>query len=107
MGMFELTPVGLPVLVTGVLYMLLIGQRMIPERAAPQNLTETFGLRPYMAELRIPAMSRLAGSTLAESGLGRRPDLTVLSILRGEQRQIAPSADTVLQAGDALLVESS
>ncbi len=105
--MFELTPVGAPVLAAGLLYMLFIGQRLIPDRPAPSNLTETFDLRPYLAELRIAPGSALAGRTLAQADLGRRLDLTVLAIIRDGHRQLAPPADAVLQAGDALLVEGS
>jgi di/tricarboxylate transporter len=104
-SMFELTPVGVPILLVGLLYMWLIGRRMIPERPDPQTLTETFGLRPYMAELRILPVSALAGITLAQSGLGRNYDLTVLAIIRKGQRILHPLADAKLQAGDALLVE--
>jgi di/tricarboxylate transporter len=107
MGMFELAPVGVPVMVVGLLYMQFIGQRLIPERPAPPTLTETFGLRPYLAELRIAPDSPLASNTLAQAGLGRDFDLTVLAILREEKRQRDPAADTVLQAGDKLLVEGS
>jgi di/tricarboxylate transporter len=107
MGMFELAPVGVPVMVVGLLYMQFIGQRLIPERPAPPTLTETFGLRPYLAELRIAPDSPLTGNTLAQAGLGRDFDLTVLAILREEKRQRDPAADTVLQAGDKLLVEGS
>jgi di/tricarboxylate transporter len=106
-GMFELTPVGVPVLMVGLLYMMFIGQRLIPERPAPQTLTETFDLRPYLAELRIAPNSSLVGSTLAQSGLGRNFDLTVLAIIREGQRLLHLPADAVLQAGDALLVEGS
>jgi hypothetical protein len=104
-GMLELTPVGVPVLVVGILYMLFFGQRLIPERPAPETLTETFGLRPYLAELRITSGSPLAGTTLAQSGLGRDFDLTVLAIIREGKRQLDPPADAMLQAGDKLLVE--
>jgi di/tricarboxylate transporter len=107
LGMFELTPVGLPILGIGLLYMLLIGQRLIPNRPPQPNLTETFGLRPYLAELRILPESPLVGGTLAQSGLGRDLDLTVMSIIREGQRQLAPSASAILQAGDALLVEGT
>jgi di/tricarboxylate transporter len=104
-GMLELTPVGVPVLVVGILYMLFFGQRLIPERPAPETLTETFGLRPYLAELRITSGSPLAGTTLAQSGLGRDFDLTVLAIIREGKRQLDPPADAMLQAGDKLLAE--
>jgi di/tricarboxylate transporter len=104
-GMFELTPVGVLVLIMGLLYMVFIGQRLIPERPAVENLTEKFDLRPYLAELRIATDSSLAGSTLAQSGLGRDLDLTVLAIIRDGKRHPAPHADAMLQAEDSLLVE--
>jgi di/tricarboxylate transporter len=106
-GMLELTPVGLPVLAVGLLYMMFFGQRLIPERSSPENLTDTFNLRPYLAELRIAAGSALVGKTLAESGLGRDFDLVVLAIIREGKRSPDPAANTVLQQGDALLVEGS
>jgi di/tricarboxylate transporter len=106
-GMLELTPVGVPVLVVGLLYMLFFGQHLIPERSTPETLTDTFNLRPYLAELRITADSSLAGSTLAQSGLGRDFDLVVLGIIREGRRRLDPTADAVLQPGDALLVEGS
>ncbi|MBN1451179.1 MAG: SLC13 family permease [Anaerolineales bacterium] len=106
-GMLELTPVGVPVLAAGLLYMLFFGQRLIPERPTPQTLTDTFDLRPYLAELRIPPGSTLAGNTLAQAGLGRNYDLTVLAIIRGKKRQLDPPANTMLQVDDKLLVEGS
>ena len=106
-GMFELTPVGIPVLLVGVLYMVLIGQRLIPERPLPETLTETFGLRPYLAELRILPGSALEGRTLAQAGLGRDYDLTVLAIIREGKRKLDPPGDAVLQVDDALLVEGA
>ncbi|MDQ2690800.1 MAG: SLC13 family permease [Chloroflexota bacterium] len=106
-GMFELTPVGVPVLIAGLLYMFFFGQRLIPERSTTETLTDLFGLRPYLAELRIAPDSSLAGNTLAESGLGRNFDLTALAIIREGERQLDPSADTLLQPGDMLLVEGS
>ena len=104
-GMLELTPVGLPILLLGLLYMLVVGRRLIPERPEPQALTETFGLRSYLAELRIAPGSPLDGVTLADSGLGRDLGLIVLAIIRGGESQPNPPATATLRAGDALLVD--
>jgi di/tricarboxylate transporter len=106
-GMFELTPVGLPVLVVGILYMLFIGQRLIPERETPKSMADSFNLRPYLAELRILPESSLSGKTLAESNLGRNFDLTVLAIIREGKRKLHPPADALLHVGDAILVEGA
>jgi len=107
MGMFELTPIGIPILLIGILYMVFIGQHLIPKRTNQATFTEKFDLRPYLAELRILPGSSLDGSTLAQSDLGRNFDLVVLAIIREGHRQLDPPADSVLKAGDALLVEGS
>lgn len=106
-GMLELTPVGLPVLTVGLLYMLFIGQRLIPKRPTRDTLSDSFDLRPYLAELRIADDSPLVGTTLAQSGLGRLYDLTVLAIIREGKRRLDPSANTKLREEDTLLVEGS
>lgn len=104
-GMFELAPVGIPVMVVGVLYMQFIGQHLIPDRPAQPTLTETFGLRPYLAELRIAPDSPLAGNTLAQSGFGQKFDLIVLAIIRDGKRKFDPYSNTKIQEGDTLIVK--
>lgn len=105
MSMFELAPVGIPIAVAGLAYMLLIGRRLIPDRASPGELTEAFGLRPYLSEVLIREHSPLIGKTLAESGLGRDLDLTVLQVIREKTKYLAPRATLRLQPEDVLLVE--
>jgi di/tricarboxylate transporter len=105
LGMFELAPVGIPILIVGLVYMLTIGQRMIPDRASDADLTENFGLQHYLSEVEILPDSQLVGKTLAESGLGHDLDLTVVRLDRNGQRIMAPSGKYLLQAGDELLVE--
>jgi len=105
MGMFELTPVGLPVLLVGLAYMALVGRRMVPDRSKPDELTQEFELRPFLTEIVILPGSPLSGKTLAETELGREFDFTVLRITRHEGATLAPQAGVLLQQGDVLLVE--
>ncbi len=105
MGMFELTPVGIPVLLVGLVYMLLVGRRIVPDRSNPDELTQEFELRPFLTEMVILPGSALGGKTLAESGLGREYDFTVLRITRMDGAHLAPLGDVRLQQGDVLLVE--
>lgn len=106
-GMFELTLVGLPIVVVGLVYMVLVGQRLVPERPTAETLADRFGLRAYLAELHVPVGSPLDGRTLADSALGRDHDLLVLQVLRGDGDVVEVAASTVLHAGDRLLVEGS
>lgn len=106
-GMFELTPVGLPIVVVGLLYMTGFGQRLVPERPAEESLADRFGLRAYLAELHVVPGSTFEGRTLAESDLGSEHDLTVLQVLRPDGTVDDGAADTRMEAGDRLLVEGS
>jgi di/tricarboxylate transporter len=105
LGMFELAPAGLPIAVVGILYMLFIGRRLIPDRSDPAELTEEFDLGPYLSEVVILNDSPLVGKSLAETGLGRDLDLTVLRMERGRSATMAPRADLQLMADDELLVQ--
>ena len=49
MGMFEMTPVGLPILLVGLAYMILVGRRIVPDRSNPEELTQEFELRPFLS----------------------------------------------------------
>lgn len=106
MGMFELAPVGIPITIVGLAYMYFIGRHWIPERAQSGSLLEGFGVRSYLTEVIVLPESPLIGKTLAESGWGRDLDLTVLSIVR-QQQKLDPAHDTVILGGDILLVEGA
>ncbi len=107
MGMFELAPVGIPITIAGLLYMWFIGRRMIPDRAQPSDLTEQFGVRPFLSEVVIQPGSSLADKTLSEAKVGQSLGLTVLRIMRDKDQYLAPHSDTVLKPGDVLLVEGT
>jgi di/tricarboxylate transporter len=107
LGMFELAPAGVPIAVVGIIYMLVIGRRMIPDRSEPEELTDEFDLRPFLSEVVILPDSPLVGMSLAESGLGRDLDLTVLRLERGPVVMMAPQADLQLEAQDELLVQGN
>jgi di/tricarboxylate transporter len=102
-GMFELSPVGIPIAIVGVTYMLLLGRHLVPDRVPAEEL-EGISSGLYLTEILVPSNSSLVGATLDASGLGRDLDLTVLRIIRGKRR-VVPRADTTLDKGDVLLVE--
>jgi di/tricarboxylate transporter len=105
LGMFELTGVGLPIVIVGLVYMFFIGNKLIPVRKAPEELTEEFNLRPYLTEVIILPNSPLIGKSLVETGLGRELDLTIIRIRRGAENYMVPDAAVQIQPGDALLLE--
>jgi len=106
MGMFELTPVGLPIAIAGLAYMYVLGRRLVPDRI-PAEEVEDPSVHLYLTEILIRDDSSLVGKTLAQSRLGSDLDLTVIWIVREKVRYLVPRAKTGLQAGDVLLVEGA
>ncbi|MDX6695952.1 MAG: hypothetical protein QOF02_3555 [Blastocatellia bacterium] len=104
-SMFELTRVGIAIVGVGMLYMLLVGLRLLPRRGGSESLTDQYHIREYMSEVIVLPDSPLVGKTLAEANLGDELDLTVVGILRGKQGRIAPSAGARIEAEDLLLVQ--
>lgn len=105
-SMFELTPVGIAIVVVGMLYMLAVGLRLLPSRGlGDQSLVDQYQMREYISEVIVLEDSPLVGKTLAEGNLSEMLDLTVIGILRGKQNRLPPRGEEVLQAGDLLLVQ--
>lgn len=105
LSMFELTSVGVIVFCVGMVYMLFIGRRMLPNRGGGGSLTENYSIREYVSELVVLPNSRLVGKTLGESNINTDLDLNVLGIIRGDLKQIAPRASELIEENDLLIVE--
>ena len=104
-GMFELTPVGIPILLVGLVYMYFVGSRLVPDRVPTENMLSELGSSKFLSEIRVGANSPFVGKSLAESGLGKDLDLTVLRVMRNNGDQFIPLAGTVLEMDDVLVVE--
>jgi di/tricarboxylate transporter len=100
--LFEVTPVGLAVVAVGFAYMLLVGQRLLPDRV-PGELTEGYGIREYLSEIVVLPGSHLSGQPVFDSDLARM-GFRVLEVARGPRR-FQPRRETTIAADDVLLVQ--
>lgn len=111
-SLFDFTPVGLVLLLVGTLFMALIGRHLLPQRnliretMSPNNgsLEQTYDLGRRLFSLRIPPGGALDGVALGESRIGSLLGLNVVAILRNGHNTLSPGSETVLKAGDRLLV---
>jgi di/tricarboxylate transporter len=106
-GFFEITPMGLLVLTTGVIYMVLVGRHLLPVRETAGDPLASSQLREYISDVQVTSQSSLNGKNLYESGLGAGFDLTVLSIIRDGKPMVGLHRDVVIQEDDHLILEGS
>ena len=110
--LFDFLPVGAGALIAGVLFFVLFSRRLLPTRQAGEftrtqsqrNLRALYGLREFMFTVSLQPASKLTGRTLAESRIAAL-GLVIIAIERGRRIIRLPSRQTVLQAGDRLLVQ--
>ncbi|HEY0081079.1 MAG TPA: SLC13 family permease [Pyrinomonadaceae bacterium] len=104
-SMFELTTVGVAIVLVGMAYMLLLGLRLLPARGAADSLTDQYHIREFMSEVVVLPDSPLVGQTLSEANLSNALDLTVVGIMRGVGGRISPQSAEQIQANDVMLVQ--
>ncbi len=99
-GLFEITPVGLPVALGGLALMILTSPWLLSSRDAPSSdLKEQ--VREFSIDMRVDP-GPLVGVTVQEAGLRSLQGVFLVRVERGD-RVIAPVAPgEVLQAGDVL-----
>ena len=101
LGMFDLTLVGLPVALVGLVAIALLGRRLLPDRQPARSLFEN--PREYTVEMLVPEGSPLIGKTVEGAGLRHLPELYLVEIDRNGQIIPAVSPSENLLAGDRLV----
>ncbi len=104
--MFDFTPVGAGVALAGVLFILLIGWRLLPQRKGQLSSEELFEIDDYITEIRVPEKSALTGKRMRDLEEATDGDITVVSHERNGQKYPAPSRHRTFMAGDALTVRA-
>jgi len=104
---FEITPMGAIVLVTGIIYMILLGRHLLPIRETAADPLSSNQFREYISEVQVTSESSLSGKNLYESGLGADYDLTVVSIIRDGKPLIGLHRDFIIEPDDHLIIEGS
>ena len=104
-GMFDFAFVGLPIAVIGLLFVLLIGWRLLPsDRTSRRSAEEMFELDSYVVEAHLNDDSEYVGKTVHElEGLDEERTI-VVGLLRDETRRLMRVTHEYLRAGDILLL---
>jgi di/tricarboxylate transporter len=81
-GMFELSVIGLPLLVVGTLYLVFIGHKILPERATLTSILSDDERKEYITEAFVQSSSSVVGKSVEESGILKKHSVRVLEIIR-------------------------
>ncbi|QSV44582.1 SLC13 family permease [Geobacter benzoatilyticus] len=103
-GMFELTDMGLIFFGAGVVYMLLAGIWLIPDRGGEDETDKRLGSGDYVTEIIIQPDARSVGTVLAQSPLLHELDLKSIEVFRDGRRIDGPPEQIELREGDHLKV---
>ena len=114
-GLLDFAPVGLPIVVVGILYMVLVGRRRLPTMSAAErlqaerlrsgaatDLVAVYGLGSRLFRVRVPARSRLIDQAIADSHLRETFGLTIVAVERGDELVRSPAPSFKIGLGDVL-----
>ena len=103
--MFDFAPVGGIAAIAGLIFVALIGWRLIPARDGGAGDTEAF--QAYIAELTVPEGSPHIGKRLADMvEAADKADVAILGLIRGDKRLYGRALRSEVQGGDTLVLEA-
>ncbi|UCG28579.1 MAG: SLC13 family permease [Bacteroidales bacterium] len=102
LGIFDFVYVGIPMIIIGYLYMVLVSNRLLP---AKEDLLEEFNVneRSYFVETQVKRNSSLIGMTIEESGLRNLQGLYLLEIQRNDREIFVVKNNLIIESGDILV----
>ncbi|MEP7292972.1 MAG: SLC13 family permease, partial [Chloroflexota bacterium] len=114
LGMRDFLPTGGLIVIVALIFMALVGRRLLPSRESvgqkvssrtlSRNLYETYQLEDRLWEFKVPAECQLGGTSLKDSRIGQTLGVTVLAIWRGQHALLSPPPEQTISVGDYLLI---
>jgi di/tricarboxylate transporter len=101
LGMFDIAWVGVPTLLLTLLFTVVLGRRLLPERRSV--LSQLENAREYTVEMLVEPHSPLEGKTIEVAGLRQLPGMYLVEVDRDGQLMPAVSPQQTLRGGDRLL----
>jgi di/tricarboxylate transporter len=106
---FDFTPMGVVVLTAGILYIVILGRRLLPRRTAGGDLADSYPVQEYLTEVRVADDSPLIGKTIREADLENRFGLNVIHVhlCCQEGETVSAMTEHRLEPGDELHLEAT
>ncbi len=106
--MFDFAPVGGITAAVGLVFVAIVGWRLIPARSTDSPRGDALSeISDYIAELTVPEGSKHTGKRLHELyDVAEANDVAILGLVRGGERLYGTQRNTLLSEGDALVIEA-
>ncbi|MEM8788096.1 MAG: SLC13 family permease [Pseudomonadota bacterium] len=105
--LFEITPLGLILAAYGVLYLRILGPRLLPERDSMAALLTDRQAMKYFTEVAIPEDSPLIGETVFNVPLFQRTGTRVIDVIRADESLRRRFPDVTLERGDRVILRTA
>ena len=103
--MFDFTPVGALVAISGLLFICFVGWRLIPSRRPRASLSDAIDIADYMVEVRATENSPFVGKLVRDLEESVREDVAIVGLIHRERGYGAPSSYQIIDVGDVFIVE--
>ncbi|MBV0913875.1 SLC13 family permease [Anianabacter salinae] len=103
---FEVTPVGIVVVVWGMAYLAFIGRHLLPQRDSMASLLSDKSRMKFFTEVAVPEDSALIGETVQDIDLFKREGVRLIDVLRGDASLRRNLTDVTLQPGDRVVLRT-
>ena len=103
---FEITPIGLVVVVWGMLYLGLIAPRLLPERDSMATLLSDRSKMKFFTEAVIPPDSNLIGREVTGVQLFKRDGVRLVDVVRGDASLRRNLKGVELRVGDRVVLRT-
>jgi di/tricarboxylate transporter len=105
-GMFDFAPVGIVITLAGLVFISLLGWKLLPRRQPEKSDKELFEIDDYITEVRISENSRIKNKNIHDVFKNISADIQVLGLIRDHVRIHAPSGSEILQVNDIMILEA-
>ncbi|WP_108783087.1 SLC13 family permease [Pontivivens insulae] len=105
--LFEVTPLGLILAVVGLLYLRVVGTRLLPDRESMADFLTDRKAQKFFCEVAIPQDSRLIDQKVTQIDLFRRQGMRVIDVLRGDASLRRDLGEVELHAGDRVVLRTA
>jgi di/tricarboxylate transporter len=102
--MFDFTPVGLGIAAAGVAF-LIVGYRLLPARKGSAGMDAALEAHEYTTEAKVTETSPVAGQTVSDLRKLSEDGVSVVGIVRKDDRSARPLPDVEIRPDDTLLLQ--